>query len=233
MVTRPNISRHTWLISTALAYDNRSLLPPFAPAGRGVDGVFADTLRLCFQHGYFGDLPWSLLHLPIEARSISPEQIRLSAQGRGLTQVFLACLMSKQFRPNLMNAETRLRLLGKHLSEIGSLSLDDFEEFVRVQTWQLQSAYLLEMEGELRAFQSPPEYWVEDVEQYLNSIREALARPDYIVPHDLRQGRSLDEARQASQRLVLKLGNLLCAWPDIVERAKELRAQGQRLALPV
>ena len=40
----------------------------------------------------------------------------------------------------------------------------------------------------------------------------------------------MDEARTLTRQLVLKFGRLLEAWPDLVEAAKRLRANGRRLA---
>jgi hypothetical protein len=57
-----------------------------------------------------------------------------------------------------------------------------------------------------------------------------MQRDDYLVPRDLRRGRSLEAARELTQRLVLNFGQLLLAWPEMVEAARALRARGHRLA---
>ena len=58
-------------------------------------------------------------------------------------------------------------------------------------------------------------------------------KEDYAVPRDLRAGRTVDDARILTRRLVLRFGQLLEAWPEVVDAAKRLRANGRRLVSPV
>lgn len=230
VVRRPVINRLTWCISTALAYDNRAPLPPFVPGGRSSDGVFADSVRQCCPEGYFGDVPWAVLHDPPEARSHTPEHISLIASSPGITDVLSACLMSLQSAAGLHDPRARMRVMGRHLVEVASLPQADFEEYVRTYVLQIRSTSLAEMEGELARYGSAEGPWVGDVRRYLSLMRESLARPDAVVPADLVAGRGPDEARALCRRVVRRFGELLHAWPDIFDAARRLRGRGRRLA---
>ncbi len=230
VVERASINRSTWLLSTALAFDNRQLLPPFLPVARGEDGVFGDTLRVCFQNGFLADLPRAVLHLPPETRIHIPEHVWEIASSLPAATLISACVRSFQPWRGLSDGDAKLRALGEHLVDIGSMRLPDFEEFARINLWKIQSSYLSKVEAELLDYEGLPDLWVEDIEKYTNSIREAITKPDYVIPSDGPPGLSSQDARLASLRLVKKFGELLRAWPDLIEKAKQLSEREQRLA---
>ena len=232
LVADPLIGRRTWFLSTAFAYDHRTTLPPFLPVARGEDGVFANTLRACSDEAFFGDLPRAVLHLPAETRAYTPEQIRETALNVSTSTLLTACVLSFQPGPAAADGATRLRALGQYLSETGKMSLPDFEEFARIHVWQLQSRYISALEEELQLQEDAPDFWVGDVEAYLGELRQALRRPDYIIPYDVPAAGDADEARRRSQRLVRRFGELLRVWPDMVEAAGRLRAEGVGLTVP-
>jgi len=97
----------------------------------------------------------------------------------------------------------------------------------------MQSDYISFMEAHLQSHDSSPQFWAHDVEELIDTLRRVMEGQDYVVPQDLLEDRAIDEARKLSQRLVLNFGQLLYWWPEIVEAARDLRAQGQRLAAPI
>ena len=218
-------------MSTFLAFDNRTLLPPFLPVQRNEDGVFGLLLSQCFDDGYFGHLPWALVHAAEDRRY--PSDCFQYISGRGLADIVGLSILSHLFRPGRVPPAKRLEVLGLHLFELGSLTLPDFEELIRLQLWQVCSHQIASLERILRIHQDEPRFWAADLRRYMDVLREALPRPDYIVPVDLRGGRTLTEARHLSQRLVKNLGQALQWWPHLVEVARSLRARGCRVATPV
>jgi hypothetical protein len=86
--------------------------------------------------------------------------------------------------------------------------------------------------GQLRQYGGQPAFWADDVRGYLAALRAEMPGPDFATPSDLGGG-SGEASRRLFQRLVLRLGGLLQAWPDVVEAARALRARGVRLAVPV
>jgi len=232
-VSRPCISDGTFCMTTFLGVDNRALLPPFFPVQRNTDGMFGTTLASCVDDGYFGFLPWVLVHSPLEPRAFSPDDFWGNASAASTADVIRACVRSMEFGPGLTEPADRMRTLGQHLRRLGALPWPEFEEFLRGQLWRWQSAHLSLLDDRLRNDGDGPKFWVEDVRRVLTTLQQSLPTPEYMVPRDLVGARSADEARELLLRLLRSFGELLGWWPDLVQSAKALRARGQRLAEPV
>ena len=233
VVNRPTISDGTCSVATSIGLDNRELLPPYTPVGRGLDILFGINLWKCFEDGYFGHVPYALLHAPVENRRFWQGEIFRSASGYDIDKLMIACIKSFEFGPGKANEKERLRALGRYLMELGSMSLRDFEEFLRVQAWQTVSSFIDLMENRLMTSGGLPEFWASDVRKYIKILRDSAVRKDYCIPLDLMQHYSSNEAQEQSQRLVFKFGQLMYWWADIVKVAKGLKAEGQKLACQI
>jgi hypothetical protein len=233
VATAPSISTRTWFVSTALAFDNRDLLPPFFPVLRGTDGVFSATLGRCFEYGYVADVPRAILHVPNRSGTYDRDAVMQSARGITMHSLIIACLNTRRFWLGQDDNAERLKALGKHFVEIGSMDLGDFEEFVRIQLWREQANAMANLERDFLDYDDPPGYWAHDLREYMTEMRMAFTKADYVVPTDLRGNRSLEQARKLSRELVFKFGQLLYCWPDIVAVARSLRTKGEGLATPV
>ncbi len=231
VVNQACISDDSFGMTTFVGLDNRQLLPPFLPVRRGQDLIFASSVWTCFPDAFFGHLPWALLHEPVEARKFWPGEIFRTASGFDTAKLIIECVKSCQFGSAQKAGAERMRALGAHLIELGSMPQADFEEFLRLQVWRSHSSFISSMEDRLSACGESPAFWANDVKKYIDLLSQSLTREDYLVPLDLVEGRTLGEARELAQRLVLKFGQLLSCWPDIVAVTKELRQRGQRLAV--
>ena len=89
------------------------------------------------------------------------------------------------------------------------------------------------LETRLREHSGRPEFWADDVRKAIDLVRRTATGKDYIVPGDLGNAHSVDDARRITQEVVAKFGELLEAWPALVEATKRLRAAGHRLSDPV
>jgi hypothetical protein len=216
-----------------LGLDNRQLLPPFMPVQRNQDGVFGALVRCCQGGGYFGYLPWTVLHQPPAPRRFTPDDLWTSIGSVQSGQVLQTILRS--FGPGQQKGDTakNLREVGRALTEWGTAPAADFEEWVRLHLWSQLSRQIAQVEDLLRRFREQPDYWANDVRQFLAVLRQALPERDYALPRDLARLLGGDEGRALLQRLVRRFGQLLGVWPDLVAAAKELRARGFRLAQPV
>jgi hypothetical protein len=117
--------------------------------------------------------------------------------------------------------------------EVGELRLKDFEEFVRINLWNAKSGFAFLVENHLRYHQATPAYWADDVSKILDCLQKVITKNEYVIPEELWKEHSLEEARQLSQQIVFKFGQLLYWWPELVESARELRSRSQRLAIAV
>jgi hypothetical protein len=230
VVNSLSITNNPSCMTTAIGLDNRDILPPFMPVLRGQDDIFGITLKSCFADGYFAHLPRAVFHDPPESRHSSRESVRDLLSKVRTCSVLVACINSFPATPERAGAEERLRSLGKHLTNVGALPRREFEEFIRIQLWRMESAYLNMFEGYLKSHAGSPRFWQDEMDEYLKSLRAALAKDDYIVPQDLPVNGDAD-ARDLLRRLVYKFGRLLETWPDMVSAARELRAKELRLAL--
>jgi len=226
-----SIYHGTQLMGTVLGIDNRNLLPPFMPVQRNEDGVFGFLLSVCFDHSFFGYLPWAILHAA-ESRKYSPNYMAHVAD-RILTDLIIFTLAAQPPRPGHLTGRERLMSLGTFLTEIGSLAQPEFEEFVQLQISLRLSQLLSSLEQTLKKYKGSPDFWARDLRAYIQTTQEALQRKDCIIAHDLREGRTDEEVVRLSQQLVLGFGRLLQAWPDMMIAAKDLRIRGVRLAQPV
>lgn len=218
-------------MSAFLGLDNRSLLPPFMPVQRNEDGVFGLVLYSCFADAYSAHIPRALLHAP-ESRAYPPDYTSYLT-GNHFDATMMLCVGGHRHQFGGQSDRENLQSLGRHLIELGSIHLHEFEEFVRLQLWRQFSHFVAYASEVLKTYDFSPRYWAEDLEKCVDARRKAILKKDHIVPRDLLGGRAPDEARALAQRLVLRFGQLLWWWPDIVEVATRLRARGERPARSV
>jgi hypothetical protein len=230
-VPQATVCRGGICMALNLGLDNRRLLPPFLPVMRNQDGVFAALLGACFPDALFGFLPWMVLHEPPGPRPSRADGMRESVTGMRTGQALQ--ILIGALAPGLAgtDAAVRLRALGARLEEIGSTSPADFEAGLNALLRRQMSALAARLEGLLAEHGGQPPYWAEDVRGLLAALREALPRPDWVAPTDLRAS-GVEPARELFRRLVRQFGELLRVWPDLVEAARDLRAGGTRPALP-
>ena len=233
-VSVPAITDQPWGFQTgASGFDNRNLLPPFLPVSQGEDGLFGLLLHECFTHSFIGHLPQAIFHLPVPVRSFDTDSLSSHARRISLISLLTACIISFQGMPCPAKERERLRAMGNYLMQTGTLPLPEFEEYVRRNIWRLQAGFAAVLENRLRPDAKTPDYQADDISNYLDNLSEAMTRSDYVIPDDVRPGRSSDEARHLSRQLVYQFGELLYWWSEIKGAARKLRASGQRLAIPV
>lgn len=229
-VRRATLANASFFIAGAPGFDNRDLLPPFLPVQRNSDGVLSVTMRQSFLNGLIGHLPWALVHDPMDSRAYAADSVWKAGARLALPDVVISCLSMIDLGPAKPDGAERLRFLGTHLMELGSLPLRDFEWILRNVLWIRGGSSIDHLERLLEQHGSTPAYWAQDVRRAQDALRQALPREDYVVPVDLLEGRTPAEARELSKRVVFKFGQLLQAWPDIVAAAKDLRSRGVSLS---
>ena len=202
-----------------MGLDNRELLPPFTPVGRAEEAAFGAALSRCFEGVRAAHLPYALLHDPVGPRSF-PSQPMFSV---GPNDWIPSCI--NLFDAGLATApEERLLNIGRYMEEIGRLPGGRFEEFVRSHVWRSMSALIGSLEEQSRELgEAAPSYWVQDADALVAALRQsALEPPERLY--------ALDGGREPTQRLMVQFGRVISLWPQMVKTARELRAQGHRLA---
>jgi len=232
-VRRACISDHSFSMSTFLGLDHRELVPPVMPVQRGADLVFGATLWKCAPDTLFGHIPRTLLHSPEGRRPFWPGEMMRTAAGIDTARLLLVCVDSVDLSHVGSARAERLRALGEHLEELGSMPLADFLEFAHAEIGASSDRFSELLEETLERRDDSPSYWAKDLRGYLERLRRARREPDYVVPLDLRIERSREEARALAQKLVGSFGHLLQCWPDICSVARELAQDRRRLSAPV
>jgi hypothetical protein len=229
---RWTITDGSFFMATSVGLDNSALLPPFFPVQFNEDGIFGVTLRSCFEQGFIGYLPCAIQHDPPERRAHRAQDLYQRQSHLNTADVVLHCLASHAHGLATREPAQRLRALGQHFKDCGTLKLCDFEEFLRVQRWRQLSASVSHLEDSLALYHDAPAGWTDDVHRCIDEAHECLKRQDDIAPADLVPGHDAEQARALVQRLLFRFGELLEHWPDIHEAAGALRQRGHALAVP-
>ncbi len=225
------ISDGTLFINMNIGLDNRSLFPPYMPVQRREDGILGRTLRICFPSSYSGYLPYAIYHDPPESRAEDPGNIFDSLKSFRTNDLLDLLICSFSTWPLGLDSDKNISMLGYFLTNLGSLPLADFKDFIR-SAWSARTRISIQSaEYYLNENSGAPEYWVKDMQRYISTSLKALTQNNILIPCDLPG--SIDERQSLFKELVHKFGELLVNWPDIVDAAKELRSKGYLLASKV
>jgi hypothetical protein len=129
--------------------------------------------------------------------------------------------------------DLRLARLGSFLADLASLETEDFARVAGAAQQLRTLAATALLEQRLREHAAAPGFWADDVRKTIETLRATAASADYIVPRDLCEGRDRPRALELARELIMKYGELLDAWPVLVESARRLRARDCRVSEPV
>lgn len=225
-VSQPTISRPQPFGTCFWGLDNREEQPPFVPVGRSQDLVFGAILARCYPNTRIGYIPLVSVHAPEFARRFWPQEVHRTASGVTLANVIIECIRSASAVEDSTSDEGRLRTMGQHLVELGSLPGRHFRGHLREVLSRSYRGYHALMEQWLQRYRGKPEYWASDVQRYMGLLAAALERPDFFVPIELAAHRGVATACALTQELVLNYGRLLEGWPRMTAAARRLKSQG-------
>jgi hypothetical protein len=203
-----------------LGLDNREMLPPFMPVMRGQDSIFCTVISRT-RSGYFGFLPYMVLH---DRPQRFPQDLRKHASGIRNYSVIVELIES--FKCMRHNPEENQFALGKHLEDLAQLPLSDFESVTKQAARFMAIQQIQRLEPLLAKYGGSPSYWARDLEEYISTKRASVSSRYYHVGSDLVEAFGGEHARALQQRLVLRYGQLLKAWPQLRSAAQELRNKG-------
>ncbi len=204
-----------------IGLDNAELLPPFPPVGRGEEVAFGALLSACFGRAYAAHLPLLMQHDPVAGKRFPAEVMFTVSLGSWLP----SCI--RQFDPGMATSPAvRLGRMGHFLTDLGRLPERAFDEFARLTAWASMSGLIAGLEARLDGPEQPPAYWAREARQFI-----ARARRSALAPAD--RWYAAAGGREVLQQQLDQFGQLLIWWPAIVQTARELRAAGDELALPI
>ncbi len=229
---RTTIGDGSLFMAYAIGLDNRFFLPPFFPVTRNEDGVFASVLAAIDPEAFFSHAPFVIEHDPPEKREQSLESIRNASPGPGIADLVIMLVHSFAATfPVALSVVDRTRALGRYLQTTGRLDPKEFEDFFFPFVSRGKADSIGKMEALLAEYDEKPRAWADDVRSGLEALREALSSRETVLARDLGTGRTAEETLALTQRLIVLYGELLEAWPDIVEATRNLKAKGKRLSI--
>lgn len=219
---RPNISKMA-IMSQATGLDNSQLLPPYFPAFRGEDALFASMVLCLHPASAVIDHAWSVPHLPIEKRGsdgnndqVDPGQVVLSMLAR-----YLADRVSYQ---SGTLASTRLQHLALNLRDLGEREDQDLMGEFRKEMAKQQAEQMQRLSAQVQAAANlGSKDWQAFVQQGLNQVSKAVQIP--ASPANLgttRSDLSETELLARAKSMLLEFSNTLLGWPKIRQAAREV-----------
>ena len=210
--------------------DNRMLNPPFIPIGRGEDHIFGRMVSQYFSDAHFAYLPQIVLHAPVDPRKFWNGEITRSASGIDFPTFFGSLFDAIEQKKFGHNSQNNLILLGKRFEELGQMPELDFEAYVRQDVTRQAHSIISELESLVEDPHHFPKYWENDVRKFIEIKRGALTQSEFIIPLDLLYGHGYQDALRLIQQMVLKYGQLLQGWPELLDITKSLSNESHQIA---
>ena len=113
------------------------------------------------------------------------------------------------------------------------MKIEEFEQALSRQRCLQNAVRARQLTASLERHRGHPTYWAEDVERALHLAAAAARETRLPVADDLPAALPEPERRLLARGLVRSYGALLCAWPELLEDVRALRAAGVRLTEPV
>ena len=208
-------------MSQLTGYDATELLPPFFPAFRGEDSLFAFMLTTLHPDSLVLSNDWAITHLPLEERGQRSLRGEIAAQG-GMS------LLTRWLGDNVDLSEgiapaTRLARIAQSIAELAELGQKDLINFGRVELAKAQAGQLAEFEMHLQmAEHYESDTWFQYLQRGHQEILDALkSEPslnDMLGANAEDTTALLTSVRQAGGRFA----QALRAWPDIWQTARDL-----------
>lgn len=209
----PTLTKHG-VMSQLTGYDASQLLPPFMPAFRGEDSLFAFMSLTLYPDSLVLNHAWAIPHHPLETRETRSLRAPITPQG-GIS------LLTRWIGNNVQvgggqTPEQRLGRMAQGIEELVQLSDDEIKSFASCELARWQSSQVSHFERQLRhAHQLGSRNWQQYLQRGHEEAFSALQKPplwDELLAYPTKQpGETLDIVRRGGQRLATALR----AWPDI------------------
>jgi len=147
------------------------------------------------------------------------------------TNIFISQLILSSSDGVSKDGADAIQELGCSLKRIGLLPDADFKEYIRTVFYQGVHELVYKAQMLLESRKDAPYYWVNDVQRFLSTAEQGLVNGSLFIPADLKG--SPEERQQQLRALIVKLGELLRHWPDILTASQDLRLNDQRLAAKI
>ncbi|HEX8209988.1 MAG TPA: glycosyltransferase family A protein [Longimicrobium sp.] len=215
-------------ITANMGFDNRVLLPPYPPVHTGEDTFFGVLRTVMQPYSYDAFLPFCTLHDPTSFRPNCQGHVPLEFTANDVIRHLSAAFL--QVWP-AAGGNSTLRAIGSFFQEVAALPAPAFADYARTAVVALFAPHSRALEDLRNTRAKAPAFWHARMAEYQREVTALVAGADPASPVDFPGDAGSRQRR--FQVLLARYGDLLAAWPDIVEAAYSLRAAGVRVSEPV
>ena len=193
-----------------VAYDARTVLPPFSPRGRGEDALWRSCLSVFHPRLAVAYPPFAVGHFPEIRRAYDRSDIIRWLPRLNDVLTLLVRLFAKELGRSADYSTVGSQLVALATGPANEARATLAELVVRAMVGRIEM-----IESEYAAFMGEPAGWGEDCLAAIEYVRTLLGSPGFWVPHDIPDG------ERGLLEYVERFGTLLSAWPDIFSAARE------------
>lgn len=217
----PTLTKHG-VMSQLSGYDASHLLPPFMPAFRGEDGLFAFMLLTLHPDSLVLNHAWAIPHHPLEARESRSLRAPIPPQG-GMA------LLTRWIGDNVtlgggLTPEKGLIRMAQGIQELASLPDADIRGFANAELARWQASQVAHFKRQLkRAPDLQSRNWQHYIERGHEEAFAALQKPpswsELLAYPTEDAAHTLALVRRGGQQLA----NALEAWPSLWRAAQRFK----------
>jgi hypothetical protein len=207
-------------LSQLTGLDHRTLLPPYIPAGRGEDLLFAIMLRRVHPQSPVFNEGWAVPHQPVEDRSSRKQLLPVNV---GASTTMLADWLERAPRDEAgIPPEMRLFMLADEINRLSQMTEDALEGIVKEEMLNKQAYLLAHCMDHLDALPrldnlSGTRKW----QAFLEESRDNLVRQiQSQEPHPVADALARETSDfETLRRRGLDFAKAIKAWPEICKAA--------------
>lgn len=210
------------------AFDNRHLLPPFMPIGRGEDGLFGLMLASIDPNAMFGHLPVGIIHDSDRVSEYGSESFRAARETR-LCE-FIAWIVQVATPSGLtVSAPARLDGVAQTMIKLASMPFDKFTGLVKEVITKTRRAQLARVDAMLRSSVEFAAVWGGVFDSYTQVSGESERRDLFFLPVEFHAAYGCHEGFRAMQKFIGEFGQVVKWWPSMLQVAYQLKVEGRCL----
>ncbi len=171
--TRPTLHKMAFM-SQMTGVDNSQLLPPYFPAFRGEDLLFASMVEAMYHHGAVLEYDWCVPHLPLDDRS--DRGLREPIAGSGGIVLFTRYLVENIDYKDASNPERRLLGLAEDAKRMAERSDKDLLLDYRREQAKGQAHLMYNLAQKYRSAKDlPSQNWQAYISRAVEEAEQSLA----------------------------------------------------------
>jgi len=218
------LSSKPFFVTCSCAINAQEIMPPFPPIGRSQDAVFGILVKYMYPDNLIAHLPFMVRHDLARPRPFTEADFREIGLDFGTISRLVIQHLIETALP--VEGEAALRHMGERLVEVSHISHADWLNLTQELYLRNAAGEVRQLEELLDRYDEKPSYWAKDVHDYIDLVTRSGPDIANVHPQELRQTHSLEEAGVFQRSFLGSYGELMIAWPEIWQAARELKESG-------